>query len=119
MKKFTKNLGMNLLASLLGTGLLALIGIKVVLPQSSDGSEDIRSMVGELMVFVFFLLPLVFCCFGLYLRLKSWNQQDRETAEIEKLKIKEEAEIKKLELKNKYLELQKENQQSPPKDDEN
>ena len=119
MKKFIKDLGVNALAGLLVTILVTLIGVKVVLPQSSNGNGDINSIIGGLIMFVLFLLVLGGFFFMFYLRFKLWDQQDKETAEIEKLKIKEEAEIKKLELKNKYLELQKENQQSSPKGDEN
>ena len=61
MKKFLKNFGVSLLASLSGAALIALIGIEAALPEGSSGNGDIESsvsgtalLIGRLILLTFF-----------------------------------------------------------------
>ena len=101
---------MGLLVSVLGTVLVASVGIKVALPKSSFENLNPKDLLAALIVVIVLLGFLGFGFFGLYLKFKLMRNQDKESAEIEKLKLQKEI---------IELELQKEKSQLPPKDDEN
>ena len=109
MSRFLNDLGMQLLAGLLGTALVFFIGNRVDLPKMSVANVEFESLIGLL-----FLLPFFFMIYGLF---KLWDQRDKETAKIAKLQIKEDAEIRKLTLQKQILELELEKQKRllPPK----
>ena len=125
MKRLLKDLTVAIVASVLAAVLLNLMGVKIVLAEISLENVSIELLYDAFPLIIFF----GFFWFVFYCRYRLWDQQDKETAEINKLQIKEEAGIKKAELENekirlqneqlalqnRQLELQKKNQQSLPK----